>query len=92
MKGKGKARPDVKVRKIGSWQDILQRMKREVLKGCHIVFSGLIPVNQEPETYVLPSHSSATIWTMAEDFGAKCHRDLVKNVTHMVAANVCICD
>lgn len=37
------------------------------------------------------SHSSATIWTMAEEFGAKCHRHLVKSVTHMVAANVCTC-
>lgn len=33
-------------------QNVIKRMKSEVLKGCEIVFSGLIPVNQEPETYV----------------------------------------
>lgn len=52
MKGKGKGRPDVKVRRVHSQQNIIKRMKGEVLKGCEIVFSGLIPVNQEPETYV----------------------------------------
>ncbi|WFD20059.1 protein-serine/threonine phosphatase [Malassezia caprae] len=57
--------------------NVIKRMKGEVLKGCEIVFSGLIPVNQVPET--------ATIWTMAEDFGAKCHRDLVKS-PHTVKA------
>lgn len=28
------------------------------------------------------------IWTMAEDFGAVCHRDVDPEVTHVVAANV----
>ncbi|WFD27411.1 protein-serine/threonine phosphatase [Malassezia nana] len=79
MKDKGKARPDVK--------DVIKRMKAQVLKGCEIVFSGLIPINQAPETYVRNIDTRAAIWRMSEEFGAKCHRDLVKSVTHIVSAN-----
>lgn len=37
---------------LRSPQHVLRSMKKEVLKGCHVAFSGLIPIGQAPETYV----------------------------------------
>lgn len=64
-------RPDV--------TQVISRMKSEVLRGCELAFSGLIPLHEAPET--------AMIWRMAEDFGAKCHRALTPEVTHLVATS-----
>lgn len=33
-------------------QSIIPRMKSEVLQGCNIVFSGVIPLDKRPETCV----------------------------------------
>ncbi|WFD31323.1 protein-serine/threonine phosphatase [Malassezia sp. CBS 17886] len=63
--------PDVK--------DVLRAMKTQVLASCHLVFSGLIPIGQAPE--------SSSVWTVAEEFGATCHREVNDKVTHMVSAN-----
>lgn len=64
-------RPDV--------TQVISRMKSEVLRGCELAFSGLIPLHEAPET--------AMVWRMAEEFGAKCHRTLTPDVTHLVATS-----
>lgn len=64
-------RPDV--------TQVISQMKSEVLRGCELAFSGLIPLHEAPETTM--------IWRMAEEFGAKCHRTLTSDVTHLVATS-----
>jgi len=59
-------------------KEILSNLKSKVLKGCHIVFSGLIPLNT-PVT-------SSEVWRSAQAYGAKCFTDLKPSVTHLVAA------
>ncbi|KAG1079490.1 hypothetical protein G6F42_023739 [Rhizopus arrhizus] len=59
---------------------ILPEIKRKVLKGCTLVFSGVIPLHYSPQ--------DATIWKMAVAFGATCLEELTGKVTHLVAANV----
>ncbi|KAF6754350.1 hypothetical protein DFP72DRAFT_1170471 [Ephemerocybe angulata] len=57
---------------------IIPRIRAETLEGCHILFSGLIPLDMRPET--------AEIWRSATMFGAKCYTDLTHEITHVVAA------
>lgn len=60
---------------------ILNSLKAKVLKGCTLVFSGVIPLQQRnPE--------ESWIWRMASSFGATCVSDLTGKVTHLIAANV----
>lgn len=59
---------------------ILPEIKRNVLKDCTLVFSGVIPLHYRPQ--------DATIWKMATAFGATCLEELTGKVTHLVAANV----
>lgn len=59
-------------------QTILPGMKREVLRGCRIVFSSLIPINEMQRNH--------WIWRVAEQFGATCCESLTDNITHVVAA------
>ncbi|CAD6913183.1 unnamed protein product [Tilletia controversa] len=58
--------------------NIIAEMKAQVLKGCHIVFSGVVPLGQNLEL--------SEPWRTATEFGARCHRDLTSSVTHLVAA------
>ncbi|KAK4519428.1 uncharacterized protein ATC70_009663 [Mucor velutinosus] len=58
---------------------ILPEIKRNVLKDCTLVFSGVIPLHYRPQ--------DATIWKMATAFGATCLEELTGKVTHLVAAN-----
>ncbi|GAN04908.1 conserved hypothetical protein [Mucor ambiguus] len=58
---------------------ILPEIKRNVLKDCTFVFSGVIPLHYRPQ--------DATIWKMATAFGATCLEELTGKVTHLVAAN-----
>lgn len=39
--------------KIGDSRDIMQEMRAGVLEGCVIVFSGVIPIGDDVERYVL---------------------------------------
>jgi len=59
-------------------KEILSNLKRQVLQGCHIVFSGLIPLNTAVK--------SSDVWRMAESYGCKCYIDLESSVTHLIAA------
>lgn len=60
---------------------ILNSLKRKVLRGVNLVFSGIIPLHQtRPE--------DSWIWRMATSFGANCFHELTGKVTHLIAANV----
>ncbi|KAL1116434.1 hypothetical protein AAG570_004908, partial [Ranatra chinensis] len=59
---------------------IIQELKSQVLKGCTIVFSGLVPIN---------NNTRAEGWSrLARSLGAQVGQDLEAGVTtHLVAAN-----
>ncbi|KAH6917087.1 hypothetical protein BKA70DRAFT_1382097 [Coprinopsis sp. MPI-PUGE-AT-0042] len=59
---------------------IIPRIRTEALEGCHILFSGLIPLDTRPDT--------TDIWRSATMFGARCYTELSKEVTHVVAAKL----
>ena len=58
--------------------DILQEHRKEVLAGVHIVFSHVFPIHTDP--------TKQPLWTLAEDYGAKCSPALTEETTHVVAA------
>lgn len=58
---------------------LIQEMKDQVLQGCTIAFTGVIPRNVRPE--------DSEIWRMTEEFGAVCSLDLNPRVTHLVTSN-----
>ncbi|KAJ4485687.1 hypothetical protein J3R30DRAFT_3441203 [Lentinula aciculospora] len=57
---------------------IIPEMRADVLKGVHLLFSSVIPLDTRPE--------STEIWRMALMFGAKCTTELTPETTHVVAA------
>ncbi|KAJ8514480.1 hypothetical protein ONZ45_g7970 [Pleurotus djamor] len=57
---------------------IIPRLRSEVFKGVHILFSSVIPLDTNPE--------STEIWRMARMFGAKVSTELTGEITHVVAA------
>ncbi|TFK26667.1 hypothetical protein FA15DRAFT_263986 [Coprinopsis marcescibilis] len=59
---------------------IIPKIRAETLEGCHILFSGLIPLDTNPE--------STEIWRSATMFGAVCHTELNSKITHVVAAKL----
>jgi hypothetical protein len=59
---------------------ILPLIKLEVLLDVHIVFSGVIPLGQDPR------HNE--LWIMATQFGAKCYTEVNPSITHLVAKKV----
>lgn len=59
---------------------ILPSLKHKVLEGINIVFSGIIPLFQDP------SHNE--FWILAAQFGATCSKDINANTTHLIASKV----
>ncbi|KAJ3258768.1 Carboxy-terminal domain (CTD) phosphatase [Boothiomyces macroporosus] len=59
---------------------ILPALRKSVLEGVHIVFSGVIPLAQDVRTHEL--------WIQAQQFGATCHHELNATVTHVLAKKV----
>lgn len=59
---------------------LIQELKDQVLQGCVIAFTGVIPRNVVPER--------AEIWQLAEAFGAICVHDLSDRLTHLVTASL----
>lgn len=57
---------------------IVPYVRRKVLKGTHLVFSGVVPTTEPPET--------SRAWQVAKSLGALVSRDLGPGVTHLVAA------
>ncbi|KAI8800956.1 hypothetical protein BJ742DRAFT_779771 [Cladochytrium replicatum] len=60
-------------------QGIVPELKRSVLRGCVLAFSGVIPLNT-------PDHTRHELWRLAEEFGAQCKTELDSQVTHLLAA------
>ncbi|KAF2273914.1 uncharacterized protein EI97DRAFT_435560 [Westerdykella ornata] len=74
LKGSPKKRitefvPDIK--------DLMPRMKREVLDGCTIVFSGIIPLGMDVQT------SDLALWV--KSFGAEVALNVNRRTTHLIA-------
>ncbi|GMK53590.1 hypothetical protein CspeluHIS016_0101760 [Cutaneotrichosporon spelunceum] len=59
---------------------IIQELKDQVLQGCVIGFTGVIPIHTAPE--------QSETWKSAESFGAQCVKDLTPSMTHLVTANL----
>lgn len=58
-------------------KEILSEMRSEILRGCVITFSGVIPLHINPE--------NAPVWKLAVRLGAECLRGFTKGrTTHMV--------
>ncbi|EPQ28997.1 uncharacterized protein PFL1_03287 [Pseudozyma flocculosa PF-1] len=76
-KGDASGRPSHESKKP-TVTDLIAARKAEVLKGCYVSFSGMIPSNVPPKT--------ADIWRVAEEYGARCITNLTASVTHVVAA------
>ncbi|KDN37201.1 hypothetical protein K437DRAFT_211866, partial [Tilletiaria anomala UBC 951] len=64
--------------------NIIGDIKRLVLAGCNIVFSGVIPLGEKPQERVRVH--STDIWRVAEEFGARCSLGVNATVTHLIAA------
>lgn len=60
-------------------KEIIRETRLEVLSGCTIIFSGIIPVNVKP--------CDDPTWKLAEGFGATCLNDFEdgKEATHLIA-------
>ncbi|KZS91631.1 hypothetical protein SISNIDRAFT_456546 [Sistotremastrum niveocremeum HHB9708] len=71
-KGKGKERAEYDVKLI------IPRMRMRTFAGLHLLFSSVIPLDQDPD--------KSEVWRIARAFGATCHSDLSHQVTHLVAA------
>ncbi|KAI3928517.1 hypothetical protein MKW98_024118 [Papaver atlanticum] len=55
-------------------RQVLKTVRREVLKGCKLVFSGVWRIGEKAENQKL--------WRVAEDLGAICCEELDSSVTH----------
>ncbi|KAJ9554100.1 hypothetical protein OSB04_018145 [Centaurea solstitialis] len=61
-------------------RQMLQAVRREVLKGCKIVFSRVFPTKFQAEIHQL--------WVMAERLGATCSTEVDPSVTHVISTDV----
>uniref|UniRef100_A0A224Z889 RNA polymerase II subunit A C-terminal domain phosphatase n=1 Tax=Rhipicephalus zambeziensis TaxID=60191 RepID=A0A224Z889_9ACAR len=66
--------------RIPDLKHVVPYVRRKVLKGVHIVFSGVVPMNQPAE--------KSRAWQVAKSLGATVSRDLCPGVTHLVAARL----
>ncbi|KAM1358859.1 hypothetical protein ACFX15_045073 [Malus domestica] len=60
-------------------RQVLKTVKKDVLKGCKIVFSHEFPSNVDAENQPL--------WKMAEQLGASCSTQVDPSVTHVVSGD-----
>ncbi|KAL3518133.1 hypothetical protein ACH5RR_020722 [Cinchona calisaya] len=58
-------------------RQVLKIVKKEVLKGCKVVFTRVFPTQFQGENHHL--------WKMAEQLGATCSTELDPSVTHVVS-------
>ncbi|CAA7032378.1 unnamed protein product [Microthlaspi erraticum] len=59
---------------------LLKQVRKEILKGCKVVFSRVFPTKSRPEDHPL--------WRTAEGLGATCATEVDASVTHVVAMDV----
>ncbi|XP_008242970.1 PREDICTED: RNA polymerase II C-terminal domain phosphatase-like 4 isoform X1 [Prunus mume] len=60
-------------------RQVLKTLRKEILKGCKIVFSRVFPSKFQAENHQL--------WKMAEQLGAACSTELDPSVTHVVSTD-----
>lgn len=61
-------------------REVLAKIRAQVLAGCHVVFSGIFPLQIEPAK--LPN---TKIWKTTELFGATVSLDITEHTTHLIA-------
>jgi len=61
-------------------RQVIKMVRKEVLKGCKLVFSRVFPNNARPQEQMM--------WKMAERLGAVCSTDVDSTVTHIVAVDL----
>ncbi|ESZ94084.1 hypothetical protein SBOR_5504 [Sclerotinia borealis F-4128] len=71
---------------------VMPRLKSQVLDGCVIVMSGLVPLGvdlmrQVDTIYKFISQKKSEIAQQIEGFGGKIHKRVSKRVTHVVASS-----
>ncbi|CAN8023411.1 unnamed protein product, partial [Ixodes persulcatus] len=79
-----------KADRIPDLKHVVPYVRRKVLKGSHLVFSGVVPTNQAgapsaPFSRTLEPEKSRA-WQTARALGARVSSDLCPGVTHLVAA------
>ncbi|XP_040998779.1 RNA polymerase II C-terminal domain phosphatase-like 4 isoform X3 [Juglans microcarpa x Juglans regia] len=60
-------------------RQVLKTIRKEVLKGCKLVFSRVFPTGFQADNHLL--------WKMAEGLGASCLKELDPSVTHVVSTD-----
>uniref|UniRef100_A0A5B7AD29 protein-serine/threonine phosphatase n=1 Tax=Davidia involucrata TaxID=16924 RepID=A0A5B7AD29_DAVIN len=60
-------------------RQVLKAVRKEVLKGCKVVFSRVFPTKLPGESHHL--------WKMAEQLGATCSTEVDPSVTHVIATD-----
>ncbi|CAN4113195.1 unnamed protein product [Withania somnifera] len=60
-------------------RQVLKTVRKEILKGCKIVFTGVIPIQCQPENH--------HYWRLAEQLGATFSTEVNESVTHVVSMN-----
>ncbi|KAG6676550.1 hypothetical protein I3842_15G157200 [Carya illinoinensis] len=60
-------------------RQVLKLIKKEVLKGCKLVFSRVFPTRFQADNHHL--------WKLAEDLGATCSTELDPSVTHVISTD-----
>ncbi|CAH8358778.1 unnamed protein product [Eruca vesicaria subsp. sativa] len=61
-------------------RSLLKQVRKEILKGCKVVFSRVFPTKCQAEDHPL--------WRVAEGLGATCATEVDASVTHVVAVDV----
>ncbi|KAF2610276.1 hypothetical protein F2Q70_00007863 [Brassica cretica] len=61
-------------------RSLLKQVRKEILKGCKVVFSRVFPTKSQAEDHPL--------WRVAEGLGATCATEVDESVTHVVAVDV----
>lgn len=61
------------------YDQVLKTVRKEVLKGCKVVFSHVFPTSFPAEDH--------SLWKMAEKLGATCCNELDPSITHVVSTD-----
>jgi RNA polymerase II C-terminal domain phosphatase-like 3/4 len=69
----------IKIFSVCHFLQVLKRIRKEILKGCKIVFSRVFPTKFPADNHHL--------WRMAENLGATCAMELDSSVTHVVSTD-----
>lgn len=63
--------------------DILKAMRKEILQGCRLILSGLVPLHKQQDDYKGPRHP---LLRYPQTLGAKILSSVGPSLTHVVAA------